>query len=351
MSSLKYNLACLGIVSQVLLNCLFLSDNDLIVKPIKRYTDSAVKEEVLHSKEFNEMRDESPTTLKISDEDLICKDPGMAFDKADESLEKILDYEREEIKRIPILLFHDVGCHEKSAYSERYVVSPENFREQLHFLYSKNYVPISIDEYLKDDLSYVPKGKKPVILTFDDATKGQLFYYEDGQVDSRSAVGIMNDFSKKHCDWRKRAVFFIDFVDKDGLFQVPFEQKGKEDDKISYLLEEGYEVNNHTFFHHNIDKITYNDLVNDIKTFNYFMKDFDLKNENTLALPYGSFPGSDKKWQFLDKKFDFYFAAYAKTVDKRAHRVGSKGFDNRYIPRIEVPPDCIPSLKRYIEGY
>ena len=259
--------------------------------------------------------------------------------------------ERMDIKKIPVLMYHEVGNHHESPYSSRYVISPDNFRKQLNFLYEKGFVPVSIDEYLNDDFSEVPLGKRPVILTFDDATIGQFRFIEGTTIDPESAVGILDDFSQKHDDWRKRAAFFIDFVDNEGYFQVPFEQRGKEREKISYLLKKGYEVYCHTFFHPSLDSASYKSIVNDIKTFNYVMQDFDIQNSSVIAMPYGAYPSADITWEFLDRKFDFYFAAFAKTRDKRAERVDSTNFNPRYIPRIEAPSNSIPTLKRYLKGF
>ncbi|MFW6014017.1 MAG: polysaccharide deacetylase family protein [Candidatus Nanoarchaeia archaeon] len=258
---------------------------------------------------------------------------------------------REAIKRVPILMYHEIGYPEESSFSNRYVVTPDNFRKQLEFLNKNDYVPISIDEYLKDDFSQIPEDKLPIILTFDDATKGQFRYLEDKKIDPESAVGIMDDFAKEHDDWRQRASFFIDFVDRDGFFQVPFAQEEKEKDKISYLQENGYEVYCHTMYHPSLERVSFKDLLNDIRTFKYLVGQMDIEKSNIIAVPYGAYPQIDKTWQFLDKNFDYYFAAYARTRDKRAKRVNSEHFDNKYIPRIEVPPNNLSKLESYINGF
>ena len=346
----KKNLAFVGLATQLLFTSCF--HNPRMEGDIYELENKISKSQGLFSSQHNSVLENIENVLENALEkgkSYLTKEESPKQEKHNN--EKSKNPEREDIKRVPILMYHDVGYPNKSSYSARYVVTPDNFRKQLELLHRKDYVPISIDEYLRDDFSGVPKDKRPVILTFDDATKGQFRYVDNKEIDPESAVGIMNNFSKEHDDWRKKAAFFIDFVDTDGFFQVPFEQKGKEKDKISYLKENGYEVYCHTMYHPSLERAGFKDIVNDIRTFKYLMEQMDFEKKGIIAVPYGAFPQMDKTLNFLDKKFDYYFAAFARTPDKRAKRVNSENFDAKYIPRIEVPPDNIKTLESYLRGF
>ena len=49
----------------------------------------------------------------------------------------------------------------------------------------------------------------PVILTFDDALRGQFNYTADGKIDPDCAVGILDDFHAQHPDWPLKGTFFV----------------------------------------------------------------------------------------------------------------------------------------------
>lgn len=347
MRAINKHITCIGLAAQlVFASCIYSSSNN----SVNEYENCRQQSQVLFSQEYQEQRG-----IESVVESLDENGKQMIIGKDSEEPSKACGneknaQERKDIEKIPILMYHEIGYPEESSFSSRYVVTPENFRQQLEFLHSNNYIPISIDEYLQDDFSQVPDNKKPVIITFDDATEGQ-FRYNDKDIDPDSAVGILDEFAKEYDGWRQRAAFFIDFADRDGNFQVPFAERGKEKEKISYLKENGYEVYCHTKSHISLKEASYKEIVNDIKNYKYQMEQKDIEKSDVIAVPYGAFPQKDKKWEFLDEKFDYYFAAFARTQDKRASRVDSEDFDNKYIPRIEVPPNNLKNLESYLNGY
>ena len=63
---------------------------------------------------------------------------------------------------------------------------------------------------LRDRPINLPRGASPVVFTFDDATEGQFRYLEkDGKpvIDPDCAVGILEEFSRKHPDFGFEATF------------------------------------------------------------------------------------------------------------------------------------------------
>lgn len=74
---------------------------------------------------------------------------------------------------IPVLIYHEIITGSEKEYGET-VISLERFEEQMKYLFSKGYHPIT----MKDLLLYIQKGKilpdKAVVLNFDDGWKNVL---------------------------------------------------------------------------------------------------------------------------------------------------------------------------------
>jgi hypothetical protein len=261
------------------------------------------------------------------------------------------------IKTVPVIMYHEIG--DESEYGTRFTVTPQMLRSHLNYLYKSGFVSISLEEFLTDDFSKVPSGKKPVILTFDDSTEGQFRYLRSKDhslvVDKDCAVGIIEDFSKNHPTFRAKAVFFIDFVDKNGYFEVPFSQPELEAEKISYLLKSGFDVECHTVFHPFLNKDSYKTMFNNISMYKYVMdaiiktmnNNVKERKYNTIAYPYGDVPTGNQKSSFLSKNFDFCFGAYGNQYGSLAYRVNSGKFLRHNIPRIEINNDFV-NLRKYV---
>jgi hypothetical protein len=110
-----------------------------------------------------------------------------------------------ELGRIPILVYHEIGDTEA-----RWRRARDRFRADLEILYDRGYRPVGIGE-LVDRSFDLPRGLSPVIITFDDGAPSQFRYVQraDGtlDIDSTSAVGLLVEFARTHPGWRNRAVF------------------------------------------------------------------------------------------------------------------------------------------------
>ena len=161
-----------------------------------------------------------------------------------------------EVGRIPVLEYHLIGGEDG-----RWQRSPESFRKDLELLHERGYRPVSVSDMVDRRID-LPRGLSPVVFTFDDASPGQFRYIErDGtlEIDSTSAVGIWLAFAKKHPDWKNRAVFCTlsgaeagrSFFGNKGI-------EGQRDEwrlpKVRFLIEQGFELCNHTLWHARLDK-------------------------------------------------------------------------------------------------
>jgi len=249
-------------------------------------------------------------------------------------------------REVPILMYHEIG--EPKEYGERYTVSPDMFKSHLQALNDTDHVLISLDEYVNGVYRLLPKEKKPVILTFDDATEGQFRYkknkFERYHLDPDCAVAILHDFAKHNPSFRMKGTFFIDIVDKNGYFEVPFKQTGLEEDKIKLLLEMGFDIGNHTTDHINMTKSKLKRINNSSLMLDYVINlikpDYII---DFMAYPYGALPMSEKGYTLIQNNFSYACAAWG----GRAPDISSKRFNKYAIPRIEINND-FKNLEAYV---
>lgn len=173
------------------------------------------------------------------------------------------------------------GNVDKDGYSR----TSESFREDLEFYYQKGYRMIKLSDYIEGEID-VPYGKSPIILTFDDGNDNNIKVTgldENGNIiiDPNSAVGILESFKKKYPDYNVTAIFFVTA----NLFNQP-----KYNEKIlNWLVDNGYEVGNHTKGHNNFTKI---DAETSEEVIGYMYEKLSSiigdKYSKIVALPFGS---------------------------------------------------------------
>lgn len=140
---------------------------------------------------------------------------------------------------IPVLCYHGVG--RSGALS----VSPERFRSDLEILYEAGF-HLALPSDIATGFTRVPSDRIPVILTFDDGWESQFECVEGGdglEAAADCAVGILEAFCEAHPDFGRGAAFFISW-DK-----IPFGQDELIDEKLNFLLDNGYEIGNHSLRH------------------------------------------------------------------------------------------------------
>lgn len=183
---------------------------------------------------------------------------------------------------IPIMTYHRISDSD-TEYSRNY----QSFRNDLQFLYENGFHPISIVELDTGKIT-APKGKIPVILSFDDSSIQQFEYDAKGQISKNTALGIMEEFEKSTKGWKAISVFFVTPGAKspNNFFGQPDLNKKKAD----YLISKGHSIENHTLWHANMRK--YNNRIEEqigvcISEVRKYLPNHDMKY---LAMPFGIFP-------------------------------------------------------------
>ncbi len=152
-----------------------------------------------------------------------------------------------ELGRVLVGEWHIVGDTDGE-----YRTSRDTLRAQLQDLYDRGYRPVTQREFI-DGTFPIPAGTSPVLLTFDDSTRGHLALDDDGEPTPESAVGIIEQFAAEHPDWRATAVFAFNFPDPFGDPDYAH--------KLRWLVDNGYELSNHTMGHVDMSTLSTPELV------------------------------------------------------------------------------------------
>ncbi len=198
-----------------------------------------------------------------------------------------------ELGKVPIMMYH--GIREKNSNStgtvggnvdkDGYNRTPEAFRNDLQLYYDSGYQMIRLKDYIDGNID-VEYGKSPIILTFDDGNEDNIKVTgidEKGKIiiDKNSAVGILEEFKESHPDFNVTATFFVN----GSLFNQPeYNEK-----IVKWLIENGYDIGNHTQNHLDIKKATGDQVQKEIVyVYNELEKLIPGKYVKIIALPFGS---------------------------------------------------------------
>jgi peptidoglycan/xylan/chitin deacetylase (PgdA/CDA1 family) len=141
-----------------------------------------------------------------------------------------------ELGEIPVLMYHRILPDGGSEYD----LTPDEFRGELEWLYEHDYRPITALQLARGEID-VPAGTTPVVLTFDDSTREQIQYTEEGEIAPDTAVGIMLEVAERYGEDITASFYVITSSLFGGTAVGP--------DLLRELDELGFEVANHTHEH------------------------------------------------------------------------------------------------------
>ena len=259
----------------------YVGKNITVLEPLLK--DIVSKEEYEYNDDFKENE-----IIKIEEKDnkiniLVSKG------KMDDTV--YIKYNVNELGKVPIMMYHGIIDTTENAYTggnvdkDGYNRTADAFRKDLEMYYEKGYRMIRLSDYVKGIID-VELGFSPIILTFDDGNKNNfnvLGKKADGSldIDPNCAVGILEEFKKKHPDMHVTATFFV----MDNLFN----QQKYNEEILNFLVDNGYDVGNHTTIHPDFTKITTTKTVEVVGKM-YKKLDSLLPNKyvKIIALPFGS---------------------------------------------------------------
>ena len=259
------------------------------------------------------------------------------------------DYEKykvDELGEVPIMMYH--GIHNKKNNDTEYIGgnvdkngyqrTTEAFINDLEFYYENDYRMIRLTDYVDGNID-VELGKSPIILTFDDGLSNNIKITgldEDGNIiiDPNCAIGILEKFKEKYPDYNVTATFFLNA----GLFQ----QKEYNEQILKWLVENGYDIGNHTFSHVNFTEVNSNISQQEVGSM-YEILEGIIPNKyvNIVALPFGS------PYSLEHENMNYIFNSKyngKEYITKAALRVGWKSesspfsidFNSKFLKRIRA---------------
>jgi hypothetical protein len=202
-----------------------------------------------------------------------------------------------EMGRIMVLEYHRTGSPEGE-----FVRTLANFRKDLQSLYAAGFRPVTMRQVMEGNID-IPAGTSPVVFTLDDATRGQFYHTAAGEVDPNTMVGSFEAFKRQNPAWGTAGMvmcilpaaahpsnFFGETPDK-GTPRAQREATIRK--KMEFLLQNNYEICNHTLYHARLDRASNSQQAMDwigigedsIKA--YLPADYDIV---TFALPLGMWP-------------------------------------------------------------
>jgi len=162
-----------------------------------------------------------------------------------------------ELGKIPIMMYHGIIDQEETEYTggnvdkDGYNRTSNAFRDDLEFYYQNGYRMVRLIDYVNGNID-TELGLSPIVITFDDGNQNNfnvLGKDENGnlKIDPNCAVGILEEFKKKYPDYNVTATFFL----MNGLFN----QKEYNEEIMKWLVDNGYDIGNHTTNHADFTKI------------------------------------------------------------------------------------------------
>ncbi len=261
-------------------------------------------------------------------------------DEITEKEEKPKEINLQEVKpneagQVMVVMYHKLSDKEAD-----YIRKVENFKEDLRLLYENDYVLVSLNDYINNEID-IEVGKTPVVITFDDGNVTDFNIIEENGkkiVDPNSVVGILEDFHKEHPDFGLEATFFVNGI------STPFRQEDLVGYKMNYIIEKGMDIGNHSFAHENLGKESgeaiQETLGKNIEYIKQYLPDYEV---NTLALPFGARPKDDGLRRYLFKG-SYNGTEYVNKVAlavgwKPEHAPIHKNYDPEYVHRVHGSND------------
>jgi hypothetical protein len=187
-----------------------------------------------------------------------------------------------ELGQVPVLMHHRITTEGDGEYD----LTPAEFRAELQRLWKDGYVPVTARDYVTEKID-IPRGKRPVVMTFDDGDSSQFALTSEGQVEPDTAVGIMQAFARKHADFPAAATFYVN--------RDPFEAGTDAPRLLLWLVQNGFEIGNHTTDHVNLGEASDDDvqkqLADEAQIITSAVPDYTIA---TMALPFGAMPGTPR---------------------------------------------------------
>lgn len=268
--------------------------------------------------------------------------------------EELREHQPNELGQVMVLMYHRLEPEPNP--DDVYTRTPEEFREDLQWLYDNDFYVIPIRDYIRNEID-APAGKRPVVLTFDDGVVSQfrLIEEEDGSttIDPDTAVGILEEFFNRYEDFGRGGLFSV-------LPNAPFawpeesDQMEYAEDKLQWLVDNGYELGNHTIGHINMREVSIEETRAELGGAIDMIQEYVPEAEiDVLAVPFGVYPpGGDttifEGWEYEGRQYSLEAALMvgAEPAPSPVH----VEYDPMWIPRVNADDEQFDQWFGFVES-
>lgn len=256
-----------------------------------------------------------------------------------------------EMGNIMIIMYHGLVTKKPHAPYQR---TAEDFKKDLYNLYSAGYRLVSLNDIIDNNIS-VPAGTSPVAFVFDDGINSTFALEEDasGSLVSKEGcmVDIMQKFAAEYPDFGNTATFAIIGIDE------PFEGAGTVAERLKYLIDNGYDIANHTNTHANLKKLGESELQKEIGSAHNSLTTLLPEGYviRSLVYPYGQRPKTALREFAIKGAYDNvdynYDIALREGQSGASITPGHIDFDPLNAPRVRASENAETDLGWCIEYY
>src|SRR5262249_11613956 len=256
-------------------------------------------------------------------------------------------FKPDELGQIPVIEYHNLVAD--PADEAQFARPIADFRADLNWLYKHDFYIVPLRDVIQNQIK-APAGKHPVVLTFDDSYASQFRYLIGNggsvKIDPDSAVGIIEAMYAKHPDFGRGGFFAVI-----PNFCFDWTPTTREDDqtkycaqKIGWLLDNGYEIGNHTRDHKSLYDVSDDEFAAQVGGAIEALQEYDPRvKADIIAMPYGDYPkkGHEEQREMLRNGFsydghDYHMLGALMVGANPSVSPVSTDWDPLYIPRIQA---------------
>lgn len=249
-----------------------------------------------------------------------------------------------------------LAYHRIDRPEDRWTRTPENFRHDLETMVTHGYYPVNLIDVATGNLGHVPRGRRPIVLTFDDSTAGHFRYLEDGTIDPDCAVGILLEMHEKYGNnWPLRATFFVLLRNTDEPGAPLFRQPDLAMQKVRALVDWGFEIGSHTITHPILNEISAEEVKWELAVSQDRIEALvPAYTVRALALPNGVYPSDKslvKKGYSESAGSSYRYEAVVRLGAQSCPSPFSPDFDPYFIPRVQAIQSQLDQRFSYYERH
>ncbi|HAN10297.1 MAG TPA: hypothetical protein DCP90_06770 [Clostridiales bacterium] len=244
-----------------------------------------------------------------------------------------------ELGEIPVIMYHGLVDENPPTSYQR---TRADFKNDLQYLYDNKYRVIPMNDFINHNIK-VEAGYTPVVITFDDGEPSDFSLVENNGklvIAPDCAVDILEKFAVKNPDFGKGATFFVN----GGESQ--FKGAGTYKERLEYLINNGYDIGNHSYSHLEFSKLSAQKLQEEIGRLNAGIKNA-LPEYKVVALtyPFGIRPKTDelkklvKDGEYDGEKYHIDIAFREGPSMPKMLTTIHKNFDSLNAPRLRGADD------------